>query len=110
MRKTKIICTIGPSSKDEKILKSMITGGMDIARINTSHSDFKEVVRVVKDIRRISKEHKKNTAIMLDLQGQKIRIGKLGGELNLCKKQKVAFTTEADCNLDYSKIDKDQVY
>jgi pyruvate kinase len=107
MRKTKIICTIGPSSKDEKILKSMITGGMDIARINTSHSDFKEVVRVVKDIRRISKEHKKNTAIMLDLQGQKIRIGKLGGELNLCKKQKVAFTTEADCNLDYSKIDKD---
>jgi len=107
MKKTKIICTIGPASKDKKILKSMIKGGMDIARINTSHSDSAEVVEIVEEIRKISKEYKKNTAIMLDLQGPKIRVGRLDGELNISKKQKVIFTSDANYHLDYSKIDKD---
>ncbi len=100
MRKTKIICTIGPASKDEKILKKMITGGMDIARINSSHSSPDEVVEMVRKIRKISKEFNKNTAIILDLQGSKIRVGKLKNKVKLCKKQKVIFTTKDDCNLD----------
>ncbi len=93
MRKTKIICTIGPASKKEDILKKLITGGMDIARINTSHSDANEVIEIVKKIRRISKKSRKNTAIMLDLQGPKIRISNLKNNINLLRKQKVIFTT-----------------
>lgn len=100
MRKTKIICTIGPASRDEKILKKMILGGMDIARINSSHSSADEVIEIIRKIRKISREFNKNTAIMLDLQGSKIRVGKLEDKIRLCKKQKIIFTTEDGCNLD----------
>ena len=96
MRKTKIICTIGPASRDEEILKKMITGGMDIARINTSHSTAGEVEEMVGKIRKISKKFNKNTAIMLDLQGSKIRVGKLEDKIKLSKKQKVIFTTDSN--------------
>ena len=50
---------------------------MDIARINTSHSDASEATRLIKKIRKISSENNRDTAIILDLQGPKIRIGKL---------------------------------
>ncbi len=101
IRKTKIICTIGPASKKENILKKLITGGMDIARINTSHSNSEEVIEIVKKIRTVSRELKKNTAIILDLQGPKIRIGQLKNKINLHKKQKVIFTTARGRMSDY---------
>lgn len=100
MRKTKIICTIGPASRDEKILKKMITGGMDIARINSSHSSAGEVEEMVGKIRKISQKFNKNTAIMLDLQGSKIRVDKLENKIRLSKKQKVIFTAGDGCKLD----------
>jgi pyruvate kinase len=100
MRKTKIICTIGPASRDEKILKKMITGGMDIARINSSHSSAGEVEEMVGKIRKISQKFNKNTAIMLDLQGSKIRVDKLENKIRLSKKQKVIFTAGDSCKLD----------
>jgi len=104
MRKTKIICTIGPASKKENILKNLITGGMDIARINVSHSNSEEVIEIVKKIRKISQELKKNTAIILDLQGPKIRIGQLENKIKLEKKQKVIFTTAESYGSGYSDI------
>lgn len=97
MRKTKIICTIGPATIEEKVLKRMITGGMDIARINSSHSSPEEVIEIAGKIRKIARKFNKNTAIMLDLQGSKIRIGRLDNKMRLVKKQKVAFTTIDDC-------------
>ncbi len=109
MRKTKIVCTIGPATRDKKILKRMITRGMDIARINASHSDSKEVIEIVRGIREISQEFKKNTAIMLDLQGPKIRIGRLENNLNLCRGQKIIFTTGDNYSPGYPGIDKEIV-
>lgn len=103
-RKTKIICTIGPSSKREDVLRGLIARGMDIARINTSHSDAQEVVEIVKKIRKISAELKKNTAIMLDLQGPKIRVSNLENKINLGKKQKIIFTTADKHDPGYSNI------
>lgn len=100
MRKTKIICTIGPASKEENILRRLITGGMDIARINTSHCDFEEVMEIVEKIRRVSQEFKRNTAIILDLQGPKIRVSDLKNKIRLERKQKVIFTVAN--NYDYS--------
>ncbi len=104
MRKTKIICTIGPASKKENILKKLITGGMDIARVNASHSNSKEVIEIVKEIRRVSQELKRNTAIMLDLQGPKIRVGHLENKIDLQRKQKIIFTTARDYVSDYPDI------
>ncbi len=93
MRKTKIICTIGPASRSEEKLRDMIAGGMDIARLNTSHSGTKEIIETVKKIRKISKALKKNTAVILDLQGPKIRIGELKDKVDLKDGQKIIFTT-----------------
>ncbi len=100
-RKTKIICTIGPASKKENILRKLITGGMDIARINTSHSNAEEVIEIVKEIRKVSQELKRNTAIILDLQGPKIRIGHLENKIDLHRKQKIIFTTARSYVSDY---------
>jgi pyruvate kinase len=83
LKKTKIICTIGPSSKDPKKLERLIIGGMDVARINTSHSNFDEISEIIKDIRKISADLGKETSIMLDLQGPKIRLGKFTNEIEV---------------------------
>ena len=92
LKKTKIICTIGPSSKPVKILKKLIIGGMDIARINTSHSNKEEIKEIINSIREISALHSKNTAILLDLQGPKIRVGQLIGDIELKAGKKIVFT------------------
>lgn len=92
MKKTKIICTIGPSSDTYKLLEDLIFNGMDIARINTSHSSKDEAKKKIEDIRAISLKHKTNTAIILDLQGPKIRIGKLDKDIMLKDGQQIILT------------------
>ena len=94
MKKTKVVCTIGPASKDEKILQKLILSDMDIVRINTSHSNKQEILEIVEIVRRISKKYGKNTAIMLDLQGPKIRIGKLEKEITIEDEEKIILTTD----------------
>ena len=98
MRRTKIICTIGPSSDSPEMLEKLVLGGMDIARINTSHSSKADAEKRINSIRKIAKKHKKNTAIMLDLQGPKIRVGKLEKSILLIKKQRIVFTTNDNIN------------
>ncbi len=84
MRKAKIVCTIGPSSEDRTIIRSLIEKGMDVARLNFSHGNeewFKKIVRI---IREESGRLKKAVAILQDLQGIKIRISDVqGGEVFL---------------------------
>jgi len=92
IKKTKIICTIGPSSKSAKVLEKLITGGMDIARINTSHSPKEEILEITAAIRDISARHNKITAILLDLQGPKIRVGRLDKDIELKTGHRVIFT------------------
>ncbi len=92
MRRTKIICTIGPSSSSPEMLERLILGGMDIARINTSHSSKQEAEKRIGTIRGIAKKHSKSTAIMLDLQGPKIRIGRLDDDIFLNENQDIIFS------------------
>jgi pyruvate kinase len=96
LRRTKIICTIGPSSDSPEMLEKLILGGMDIARINTSHSLKDDAEKRIDSIRKISRKHKKNTAIMLDLQGPKIRVGRLEKSVLLSEKQRVVLTSVED--------------
>ncbi|MCX6383005.1 MAG: pyruvate kinase, partial [Actinobacteria bacterium] len=114
LKKTKIICTIGPSSKPHKILEKLILGGMDIARINTSYSTLEEITETINNIRSIASHHNKNTAILLDLQGPKIRVGQLEKVLKLKSGQKVIFTVKeniddleglVDKNIDIVNVD-----
>lgn len=75
MKKTKIVATIGPASKDKEILKKMIEGGLNVARINFSHGTYESNGELMKNIRELSKELKVNVGIIADLQGPRIRVG-----------------------------------
>lgn len=80
MRKAKIVCTIGPVTSSEKQLEALITAGMDVARLNFSHGDHASHGEVIKRIRKVSKKLKKEVSILQDLQGIKIRVGRLKGK------------------------------
>ena len=75
MKKTKLICTIGPSSIDDEILIKMIKEGMDVARVNLSHSNHDFASLVVEKIRKINKKLNTNVGIMFDTKGPEIRVG-----------------------------------
>jgi len=72
-RKTKIICTLGPASADLDSLKKLVHSGMNVARLNLSHGTLEEHERTIKNIREVSQE----VAILVDLQGPRIRTGSL---------------------------------
>jgi pyruvate kinase len=78
--KTKIVCTVGPSSDSLPVLERMIRGGMDVARLNFSHADFTTHAEMILRIRRASQAAGKRVAIMADLPGPKIRLGVFGRE------------------------------
>lgn len=72
-KKTKIVCTIGPASEDENILKKMINGGMNVMRLNFSHGSHEEHAKKIATLRKVSSEIKEPVAIMLDTKGPEIR-------------------------------------
>lgn len=73
MRKTKIVCTIGPASESEEILEKLIKAGMNVARLNFSHGDHAEHKARIDTIRKVSKRLGKTVAILLDTKGPEIR-------------------------------------
>jgi len=77
---TKIVATIGPASESVAVLEQMIRAGMNIARLNFSHGDFPAHGRVIKNIRAAANSVGRHVAIMADLSGPKMRIGKIGAE------------------------------
>jgi len=83
MRKTKIICTLGPATDSPEVLGEMVLAGTDIFRLNMSHGTHEWVREVVKKIRQVSAELGAVTAILLDTQGPAIRTGDLKNKLNL---------------------------
>jgi pyruvate kinase len=75
MRKTKIVCTIGPASEPPEIIGELIQSGMDVARLNFSHGTLQGHESKMKSLRAISRGLGRNVAILQDLAGPKIRIG-----------------------------------
>ncbi|MBF7016877.1 pyruvate kinase [Staphylococcus durrellii] len=73
MRKTKIVCTIGPASESEEMLEKLIKAGMNVARLNFSHGDFDEHQARIDSIRKVSERLGKTVAILLDTKGPEIR-------------------------------------
>lgn len=95
MRKTKIVCTIGPSSESLENIKKLIMAGMNVARLNFSHGDFEEHGNRIKTIREASAELGKSIAILLDTKGPEIRTGKLKEEaIELEQDEFLTLTTE----------------
>jgi pyruvate kinase len=77
--RTKIVCTLGPSSSNPDVIRSLILAGMNVARLNFSHGEHSTHAENIKTIRSISEELGRHVAILQDLQGPKIRTGKLKG-------------------------------
>ncbi|MCS6847653.1 MAG: pyruvate kinase [Anaerolineae bacterium] len=78
--RTKIVCTIGPASEDEAVLRGMIRAGMHVARLNFSHGSRADHERRIALVRRVATEERASVALMGDLQGPKFRIGRLTGQ------------------------------
>ena len=76
-RKTKILATIGPSSDKINKIEKLILNGVDAFRINCSHTNEIQLKNYVENIRKVEKKLKKPVGILIDLQGPKLRIGKL---------------------------------
>ena len=74
MRKTKIICTIGPASESEEVLSQMFAAGMNVARLNFSHGTHEEHKKKVELIKRVREKMNLPIAIMLDTKGPEYRI------------------------------------
>jgi len=83
MRRAKIIATLGPASNSFEKIKELIKAGLDVARINMSHGDHAGHKKVIANIRQASLELDKEVAVLLDLQGPKIRVDKLQKPLEL---------------------------
>jgi len=95
MRKTKIVCTIGPASESLENTKKLILAGMNVARLNFSHGDFEEHGNRIKNIRQACRELGKTVAILLDTKGPEIRLGNLAEEpIELVAGEFVTLTTE----------------
>jgi pyruvate kinase len=96
MVKTKIICTIGPSSNLEGILRKMMLSGMDVARFNFSHGSHKEHLERINLIRKLNKKYRRSVKILQDLEGYRIRIGRFKNSQNIAlkKKQKLILTNQ----------------
>ncbi|MEW6587215.1 MAG: pyruvate kinase [Nitrospirota bacterium] len=78
-RKAKIVCTIGPSSSDRAKITALIKGGMNVARLNFSHGDGDTHRKNIRTIREIAEIYGQPVSILQDLQGVKIRVGKIAG-------------------------------
>ena len=74
MLKTKIVCTIGPASRSEKVMTEMLKAGMNVARLNFSHGDHESHREVIETFRRVRERLGKPAAIMLDTKGPEVRI------------------------------------
>ncbi len=96
MRRTKIVCTIGPASSDRDTLRKMIDEGMDVARMNFSHGTHESHAATYENLRAVAAEAGKPLAVLMDLQGPKIRTGRLagGGMVELEEGKPLVVTTE----------------
>ncbi|HAH85881.1 MAG TPA: pyruvate kinase [Armatimonadetes bacterium] len=110
MKRTKIVCTIGPSSESAEMLRKLVIAGMNVARLNFSHGAMEEHAQRIEAIRKIEAELGKPIAILQDLPGPKIRTGDMQGMVELQQGRTFVFTTRSvpgdaeEINLPYPEL------
>jgi pyruvate kinase len=92
--RTKIIATIGPATIDENIIEQLVLSGVDVCRINSSHGDHAMMKKIIDSVHNVNERLQAHVAILLDLQGPKIRIGDLKeGEFEIREGDEIILTT-----------------
>ena len=77
IKKTKIVATLGPATFSKEVIEKMILAGVNVFRINFSHANYNDVSERIQMIRKVDEKLNTNTAILADLQGPKLRVGKI---------------------------------
>jgi pyruvate kinase len=95
-KKTKIVATLGPATAKKETLLKMMKAGVDVFRINFSHADYEDVKERVQMIRELSDKHSFNTSILADLQGPKLRVGRMKEEVVVQPGDKIVFSTQEE--------------
>lgn len=113
-RRTKIVCTLGPSSSTEEKIEQLVRNGMDVARINFSHGTHKDHSKIIKIIREVAGRYNLSLPILADLQGPKIRVGNMKeGSQTITTGEYVTLTSEdiegtaRQVPIDYENLAKD---
>ncbi|CAG1003716.1 pyruvate kinase [Anaerolineales bacterium] len=96
MRRAKIVATIGPASESEEVLESLIKAGMNVARLNFSHGTHEQHAARIQSIRAVSEKLGMPVGILQDLQGPKIRVGKLSNPIQLAADEQVCLYATQD--------------
>ena len=104
MRKTKIICTLGPATSNYEKLQEMHEAGMDIIRLNMSHAPHKWVDRMIGHIIELNKHTAFPVGILLDTQGPEIRTGVLENDLDLKTGDEITITVRDNVDVEESSI------
>lgn len=114
MRKTKIVCTLGPATDKEDTLEQLILGGMNVARFNFSHGDHKEHLGRLEKLKELREKHDLPIAALLDTKGPEVRIGNFkAGRINLEVGQEFTLVTdtiegdETQVSVTYKNLPKD---
>ncbi|HET7360777.1 MAG TPA: pyruvate kinase, partial [Salinimicrobium sp.] len=92
-KKTKIVATLGPATSSKETLLAMLRAGVNVFRINFSHAQYDDVIERIKMIRELNEEHGFTAAILADLQGPKLRVGKMKEEVVVNKGDEIIFAT-----------------
>ncbi len=92
-KKTKIVATLGPATSNKDVIRDMIKAGVDVFRINFSHADYDDVSERITMIRELNEELGIFTAILADLQGPKLRVGVMSGEVVVSPGDEILFET-----------------
>ena len=103
-KRTKIICTIGPSTSSYTSIKKLYEAGMNVARLNMSHSDHKNAKKIIERIKKLNKSLKIPIGILLDTQGPEIRTGDTSQVVNLEPGQLVSFTIRDEVDVETTSI------
>ena len=114
MRKTKIVCTLGPSTDNEDVLRQLMHEGMDVARCNFSHGVYEDHKKRMDMVKKIRKEVKKHVAILLDTKGPEVRVKQFkDGKITLKEGQLFTLTsdevegTEEKVSITYNRLYED---
>lgn len=114
MIKTKVVCTLGPATEDDKVLRALMVEGMNVARFNFSHGDHAQHERNMGRVKRLREELGYPVATLLDTKGPEIRIGKFDkGQIQLQEGQSFTLTTdevigdETCASISYKNLIKD---
>ena len=105
MKKTKIVCTIGPSVSNYEMIKKLILSGMNVARLNFSHGTHSDHLKVINIIKELSEETNKKIGILLDTKGPDIRVGDFENIIHITNGKEYIFSIKKEKDIIPLKLD-----